>query len=128
MKVITKNKWFLALLGILLIGNIALLLSFFVFGEKQESAQKKSPDQSKGYLARELKLDGGAFDKCLDSGEKAGLVRLHSTEAQSLGLQGTPSFFVNGRAVSGGLSYESLRAVIEEELRTSAGAQQTATR
>ncbi|MCU0382258.1 MAG: Spy/CpxP family protein refolding chaperone [Chitinophagaceae bacterium] len=57
MKVITQNKWFLALLGILLIGNIALLLSFFVFGEKQESAQKKSPAQSKGYLARELNLD-----------------------------------------------------------------------
>ena len=48
------------------------------------------------------------------SGEKAESVRQHLTEAQNLGLQGTPSFFVNGRFVSGALSYESLRALIEE--------------
>jgi protein-disulfide isomerase len=80
-------------------------------------------------LARELKLDGEKFDKCLDSGEKAEAVRLHASEAQSLGLQGTPSFFVNGRAVNGAVSYESLRALIEEELRAaSLQSPQTASR
>jgi protein-disulfide isomerase len=82
----------------------------------------------KGY-ARELKLDGDKFDKCLDSSEKAEVVRVHSAEGQSLGLQGTPSFFVNGRSVNGTLSYESLRALIEEELRTSSlSSSQTASR
>jgi Spy/CpxP family protein refolding chaperone len=57
MKAITRNKWFLALLGILLVANIALLLSFFVFGEKQESAHSRSSVPEKSYLARELKLD-----------------------------------------------------------------------
>ena len=76
--------------------------------------------------ARDLKLDVEKFNKCLDSGEQAEAVRLHASEAQSLGLQGTPSFFVNGRAVNGALSYESLRAMIEEELRTSTS--QTASR
>lgn len=55
MKAMTKNKWFLALLGVLLLANIALLLSFFVFGEKQPD--KPGAKETKGYLARELKLD-----------------------------------------------------------------------
>jgi len=70
----------------------------------------------KGY-ARDVKLDQKRFDKCLDSGETAESVKAQATEAQSLGLQGTPTFFVNGRYVSGTLSYERLRAVIEEELK-----------
>jgi protein-disulfide isomerase len=34
-------------------------------------------------------------------------------------LQGTPSFFVNGRFFNGIMSYEQLRQAIEEELRRS---------
>jgi protein-disulfide isomerase len=69
----------------------------------------------KGF-ARDLKLDAGAFDKCLDSGAKAAAVRVHAVEAQSLGLQGTPTIFINGRYFSGALSYEALRDVVQEEL------------
>jgi protein-disulfide isomerase len=67
--------------------------------------------------ARELKLDAAAFDKCLDSGEKAEVVKKNLAEAQTLGLQGTPSFFINGRFFSGALSYEKLREIVEEELK-----------
>jgi protein-disulfide isomerase len=67
--------------------------------------------------ARELKLDGAAFDKCLDSSAKAGIVKAGLEEAQALGLQGTPSFFLNGRYFSGLMSYEKLRDLIEEELK-----------
>jgi Spy/CpxP family protein refolding chaperone len=57
MKAITRNKWFLALLAVLLVGNIALLLSFFVFGERQEGKGGRADAPEKGYLARQLKLD-----------------------------------------------------------------------
>jgi protein-disulfide isomerase len=67
-------------------------------------------------MARTLKLDIDAFDKCLDTGEQAAIVKSHMEEAQSLGLQGTPSFFINGRFFSGLLSYEMLRGIVEEEL------------
>lgn len=66
--------------------------------------------------SRTLKLDSKAFDKCLDSGEKAEIVKAHATEAQNLGVQGTPSFIVNGRFVSGTPNYEQLKALVEEEL------------
>jgi predicted DsbA family dithiol-disulfide isomerase len=78
--------------------------------------------------ARKLSLDGAAFDKCLDSGEKSGIVKLHQSEAASLGIQGTPTFLVNGRVFSGSPSYEQLRVVIEEELNWSTGPTQQASK
>lgn len=67
--------------------------------------------------ARQLQLDTKAFDKCLDSGEQAGLVKSQLAEAQTLGIQGTPSFFLNGHFYSGSLPIEKLRQAVEEELK-----------
>ena len=66
--------------------------------------------------ARTLKLDANAFDKCLDTGDTAETVKRHASEAQALGVSGTPTFFVNGRSVSGDATYEKLRGIIAEEL------------
>lgn len=72
--------------------------------------------------ARELKLDGDAFDKCLDSGETAGLVKAQLGEAQDYKMQGTPTFFINGRLYEGVLSYDQLHAAIDEELHAASPA------
>ncbi len=66
--------------------------------------------------ARKLNLDGAVFDKCLDSGEQARLVAKQLTEAQKLSLSGTPTFFINGRFLSGAVTYSTLREVVEQEL------------
>ena len=66
--------------------------------------------------ARTLKLDVKAYDKCLDSGEKASIVKDMAAEAAALGVQGTPTFVVNGRYFSGTPDYAQLKAVIEEEM------------
>ena len=66
--------------------------------------------------ARDLKLNGAAFDQCLDSGAEADVVKTNLSEAESLGVQGTPSFLINGRFFSGNLSFEAFRAIIDEEL------------
>jgi len=78
--------------------------------------------------ARGLHLDAAAFDKCLDSGAQAQLVKDQLTEASGLGLQGTPSFFINGRFISGIQTYEKLKEIVEEELGVSAERQKTASR
>jgi protein-disulfide isomerase len=78
--------------------------------------------------ARGLGLNPAAFDKCLDSGEKAQIVKDYVTEATALGLQGTPSFFINGRFISGIQTYEKLREIVEEELGAPAERQKTASR
>jgi periplasmic protein CpxP/Spy len=57
MNTITKNKWFLFLLGFLFLANIALLLSFFVFGERSGSYKDTRNSQpGSGYLSKELLL------------------------------------------------------------------------
>ncbi len=66
--------------------------------------------------AATLKLNTAAFNKCLDSGEAAASIKTTLEEAQKLGIQGTPSFFINGRYLTGAVSYDALHAAIQEEL------------
>jgi protein-disulfide isomerase len=65
-------------------------------------------------------LNGELFDKCLDSGERAEVVKASLAEGQALGLPGTPAVFINGRLLGGTVDYEAMRTIIEDELRQSA--------
>jgi len=64
-----------------------------------------SKDNLKGFAA-ELGLDVRLFAQCLDSGRYAAMVQAATQEGRSLGLQGTPTFFINGRKVEGALPFE----------------------
>ncbi|MGA9259681.1 MAG: thioredoxin domain-containing protein, partial [Candidatus Sulfotelmatobacter sp.] len=59
--------------------------------------------------ARTLKLDTARFDQCLDGGEEIAVVKKDAQEGQRLGLQGTPSFFINGHFMSGAIGFMKLR-------------------
>ncbi len=67
-------------------------------------ASKPAAAVFKKYAA-DLGLDTAQFNKCLDSGVKAGIVRAGLAEGQNKGVSGTPSFFVNGRLISGAQPY-----------------------
>jgi protein-disulfide isomerase len=66
--------------------------------------------------ARVLKLDGDSFDKCLDGGAEAEAVKKDFEEGKTLGLTGTPSFFVNGHFFSGAADYKILRELVDQQL------------
>ena len=66
--------------------------------------------------ARVLKLNEDKFDTCLDSGAEADTVKADLAEAKSLGLTGTPSFFVNGHFFSGVVDYDVLKQMIDQQL------------
>jgi len=66
--------------------------------------------------SRAVKLDTDKFESCLQSGEKAPGIQKDLAQGKSLGLSGTPSFFVNGHFVSGAVSYAVLHEMIQEEL------------
>jgi protein-disulfide isomerase len=70
--------------------------------------------------ARVLKLDGEAFDTCLDSGRETNAVKQDLEEAKGLGLTGTPSFFVNGHFVSGVIDYGTLKDMVNQQLNYAA--------
>jgi protein-disulfide isomerase len=66
--------------------------------------------------AAEIGLDGGPFDRCLDSGSYAKVVEEDVAEGRRHGVTGTPTFFVNGRLLSGAAPFEVLALAIDEEL------------
>jgi len=70
--------------------------------------------------ARVLKLDGDAFDTCLDSGKEAKAVNQDLEEGKGLGLTGTPSFFVNGHFFSGVIDYGTLKDMVNQQLNVTA--------
>jgi protein-disulfide isomerase len=84
--------------------------------EKLFANQKAlEPTALKGY-AKDLSLDQGKFDKCLDSGEKAKVVETNKKAGEKIGVTGTPAFFVNGYQLSGAQPFEEFKTLIDQEL------------
>jgi predicted DsbA family dithiol-disulfide isomerase len=69
----------------------------------------------KGY-AKQLSLDETKFGQCLDSGSKAAAIDKSKAVGDQLGISSTPSFFINGRPLSGAMPYEEFKALIDYEL------------
>lgn len=66
--------------------------------------------------ARDLDLDTGRFEECLESGARASAVAQDQALGRQLGVTGTPTFFFNGRRVVGALSPEQFRAELAREM------------
>lgn len=66
--------------------------------------------------AKDLGLDSSKFDNCLDSGKYTEEVQKDLADGQSLGVSGTPAFFINGRLVSGAQPFSAFKQVIDGEL------------
>jgi protein-disulfide isomerase len=88
---------------------------FWEFHDEIFHSKELDVDQLKAQ-GRALKLDTDQFDKCLDSGEEAAAVDHDRKEGTRLGINGTPSFFINGHYLSGALDYATLRQVVEQQL------------
>ena len=69
----------------------------------------------KGY-AKDLKLDQGKFDACLDSGEKSKVVEANRKAGEKVGVTGTPAFFINGYQLTGAQPFEEFKSLIDAEL------------
>jgi protein-disulfide isomerase len=93
---------------------------FWEFHDELFHSHELDVDQLKAQ-ARALKLDDAAFDKCLDSGEEAAAVERDRKEGLRLGINGTPSFFINGHYLSGALDYAALRQVVDQQLAMQSG-------
>ena len=68
-----------------------------------------------GY-ARELGLSPEPFQTCMGSGRYEPLVVEDQRLGKSLGIEATPTFFVNGVLVSGAQPYERFQSIVEREL------------
>ncbi len=69
--------------------------------DKLFSNQESLSVENEKKWARELGVDGTKFDTCLDSGKYAQRVQEEESYGQSLGVSGTPAFFINGNLIEG---------------------------
>jgi protein-disulfide isomerase len=76
---------------------------------------KLAPADLKNY-AKQVGLNTAKFDSCFDKAKYEAGVRQDVQEGQKLGLDGTPSFFINGRPMVGALPVTTFEQVIDEEL------------
>ena len=63
--------------------------------------------------ARHLELDEEAFLPCFLGNRPAARIAASNRVAAELGIQSTPNFLVNGRAVQGALPYEQFRMLLQ---------------
>jgi protein-disulfide isomerase len=91
-----------------------------------DNQKAMGPEDLKGH-AKALGLEMAAFERCLDGGEAAAGIRKDIADAQRLGVQGTPTFFVGRtdkgkpeikvlRAIRGAQPYANFKAVLDELL------------
>jgi protein-disulfide isomerase len=66
--------------------------------------------------AGQVGLDVAKFDSCLTTGTHKATVQRDLDEGNRLGITGTPSFFINGRTLSGAQPLEAFTRLIEQEL------------
>ncbi|PWK87448.1 thioredoxin-like protein [Lentzea atacamensis] len=67
-------------------------------------------------FAQQLGLDLAAFEKALGDSALRERVLAQRAEGSKAGVQGTPTFFINGTKFSGAPSYENLKTAIDQEL------------
>ncbi|MDE2001842.1 MAG: DsbA family protein, partial [Patescibacteria group bacterium] len=61
-------------------------------------------------LATKLGMDTTQFGSCLDSNKYASKVQSDYSNAKSIGVQATPTFFVNGTKLEGALPYDQFQS------------------
>jgi protein-disulfide isomerase len=72
------------------------------------------PELIPGY-AKQIGLDMQAFEQSLRAGAHHKIVEIDHADGKTLGVTGTPTFFVNGRPLER-LGYEPLKVLIDQEL------------
>ena len=78
-------------------------------------------DEALVRFAEEVELDTEQFEAALTSGRYESVVQSDLRETQNAGIQGTPSFTINGQQLVGPQPLEVFEQVIEAELAKAGG-------
>jgi len=67
-------------------------------------------------IAKSVKLDANKLVACMNSGEKKAIVDADVAQGTSVGVEGTPGFFVNGKFLGGAFPTAIFKEIIDKEL------------
>lgn len=90
--------------------------SFWQFHDKLFSDEYGLGRSAYTRYASDLNLDTAAFETCLDSGKFDQFIKEDMDFSLNLGVQSTPTFFINGLAIVGAQPLDVFKQVIDKEL------------
>ena len=90
--------------------------SFWEYHDKLFENQDKLGSELYLQIAGDINLDVGEFENCLGTERYKDLIQQDSDFAVNLGVQSTPTFFINGLALVGAQPLETFKQVIDKEL------------
>lgn len=88
---------------------------FWEMRDKLSNSDTLDNESIKEY-AQEVGLNSAKFNECLDTPEVTAEVEKEISEAEKIGVESTPSLFINGRLIEGAYPFEVFKKIIEEEL------------
>jgi protein-disulfide isomerase len=89
---------------------------FWEYHDRLFANQQKLQRPFLSQYARELGLDVARFDRAVDSKAGQPKIDVDAAEGRSLGVSGTPAFFINGHFLNGAQPFEKFAEVINGEL------------
>jgi protein-disulfide isomerase len=89
---------------------------FWQFHDALFADQSKLAPADLKATAAKLGLDSKKFDACYDHQAPDGAIRSEQAQGQSLGVTGTPTFFINGRELVGAQPIDKFSAIVDQEL------------
>jgi protein-disulfide isomerase len=90
---------------------------FWEYHDKLFTNQEKLAVTDLKKYAADLGLNAAKFNSCLDSGKMADEVKKDFADGQKAGVDGTPTFFVNGTKIVGAQPFSAFEQIIEAELK-----------
>lgn len=87
-----------------------------IFLHSLEWSKASDPIAVFSSYASALGLNAGQFETCLKAGKYADEVNEDLEDGKALGVNGTPSFFINGQPLAGAASFSMFSKIIEAQL------------
>ncbi len=91
----------------------------FLFQNQEAITPENVKEKTEGVI-KESGLDAAAFDKCFDGKDAQDLVTADQSEAETLGVNSTPTFFINGRRLEGALPIDDFKAALDLAIKNAA--------
>lgn len=89
---------------------------YWDFNKKLWDIQSSLSAEKYQEIAKELKLDLGKFNKCIEGQKYVQEIDKDQQEGIDVGVSGTPAYFINGKFLSGAQPFENFQEIIDEEL------------
>ncbi|MBN2695350.1 thioredoxin domain-containing protein [bacterium] len=86
---------------------------FWEYHNKLFASQGNFNDSNYVAWAEELKLDKAEFEKCIKSAEAKNIILSELQEGQDIGIQGTPTFYLDGKPYNGSFEVEAFKDLLK---------------